>query len=105
MQGSYVNIDPRNSTFAIGSPVSYVDHFNEIAQYNIHLNVFEKAWAAWYAYMQNDVLATGIMSFAMHEIVYFGRALPFIFMDKIPYFQQYKIQAVRSSPYLLSDPS
>ena len=44
--------------------------------------------------MQNDVLATGIMSFVMHEIVYFGRALPFMIMDKIPYFQKYKIQAV-----------
>ncbi|PGG95399.1 methylsterol monooxygenase [Blastomyces parvus] len=49
-------------------------------------------WAAWYAYMQNDVLATGIMSFVMHEVVYFGRALPFIIMDQIPYFHKYKIQ-------------
>jgi len=75
-------------------PVSYTDHFHEIAQYNVQLNVLEKAWAAWYAYMQNDVLATGIMSFVMHELVYFGRALPFIIMDQIPYFQKYKIQAV-----------
>lgn len=80
-----------NSTFT-GSPVSYVDHYHDISMYNVHLNTFEKAWAAWYAYMQNDVLATGIMSFAMHELVYFGRALPFILMDKIPYFRRYKIQ-------------
>lgn len=45
--------------------------------------------------MQNDVLATGIMSFAMHEFVYFGRALPFVIMDQIPYFHKYKIQGVR----------
>lgn len=83
----------RNSTFA--APVTFADHFNDIAQYNVHLNVFEKAWAAWYAYMQNDVLATGIMSFVMHETVYFGRCLPFMIMDKIPYFQKYKIQGVR----------
>jgi methylsterol monooxygenase len=44
--------------------------------------------------MQNDVLATGIMSFVMHETVYFGRALPWIIMDYIPYFKQYKIQGV-----------
>ena len=51
-------------------------------------------WAAWYAYMQNDVLATGILSFAMHEIVYFGRSLPWIIIGRIPYFQKYKIQNV-----------
>lgn len=81
-----------NSTFSAGMPTTYTEHFHEISQYNVHLNVFEKAWAAWYAYMQNDVLATGIMSFVMHETIYFGRALPFIIMDKIPYFQKYKIQ-------------
>jgi methylsterol monooxygenase len=80
-----------------GAPASYTDYFNDIAAYNVHLNVFEKAWAAWYAYMQNDVLATGIMSFTMHEVIYFGRALPFIIMDKIPYFRRYKIQAVRAT--------
>ncbi|OCT51278.1 putative C-4 methyl sterol oxidase [Cladophialophora carrionii] len=89
---------PMNSTspFVSGAPTTYADYFNDIAAYNVHLNVFEKAWAAWYAYMQNDVLATGIMSFTMHEVVYFGRALPFIIMDKIPYFRKYKIQAVRA---------
>ena len=52
-------------------------------------------WAAWYAWMQNDVLATGIMSFVMHEIVYFGRSLPWIIIDRIPYFNKYKLQNVR----------
>jgi methylsterol monooxygenase len=42
--------------------------------------------------MQNDVLATGIMSFVMHEVVYFGRSLPWIIIDRIPYFNKYKIQ-------------
>lgn len=54
----------------------------------------EKGWAAWYAYMQNDVLATGIMSFAMHELVYFGRCLPWMMLDYIPFFNKYKIQGV-----------
>jgi methylsterol monooxygenase len=43
--------------------------------------------------MQNDVLATGIMSFVMHEIVYFGRSLPWIIIGQIKYFDKYKIQA------------
>jgi methylsterol monooxygenase len=47
---------------------------------------------SWYAYMQNDVLATGIMSFVMHELVYFGRSLPWIIIDQLPYFNKYKIQ-------------
>jgi methylsterol monooxygenase len=49
---------------------------------------------AWYAYIGNDVLATGIMSFLMHELVYFGRSLPWIIIDCIPYFNKYKIQNV-----------
>lgn len=51
-------------------------------------------WAAWYAYLQNDVLATGIMSFAMHETIYFGRSIPWAIIDRIPYFNKYKIQNV-----------
>lgn len=46
--------------------------------------------------MQNDVLATGILSFVMHEVVYFGRSLPWIIIDAIPYFNKYKIQKVGS---------
>jgi len=66
--------------------------YNELSKYNVHLNLFERLWASWYAYMQDDVLATGIMSFVMHEVVYFGRSLPWIIIDQIPYFNKYKIQ-------------
>ena len=51
-------------------------------------------WAAWYAYIGNDVLATGIMSFLMHEFVYFGRSIPWMIIDRIPAFNKYKIQQV-----------
>ena len=44
--------------------------------------------------MQNDVLATGILSFVMHEIVYFGRSIPWMIIDRISYFNKYKIQNV-----------
>ena len=44
--------------------------------------------------MQNDVLATGIMSFVMHEVVYFARSVPWIVFDFIPGLNKYKIQAV-----------
>lgn len=59
----------------------------------------ERLWAAWYAYMQNDVLATGIMSFAMHEIVYFARSLPWLIIDRVSYFNKYKIQHVSGQPF------
>lgn len=44
--------------------------------------------------MQSDFLAAGIMSFVMHEIVYFRRSLPWIIADILPYFNKYKIQNV-----------
>jgi hypothetical protein len=34
------------------------------------------------------------MSFVMHEVVYFGRGLPWFIMSYIPYFDRYKIQGV-----------
>ncbi|KAI9736272.1 MAG: C-4 sterol methyl oxidase [Cirrosporium novae-zelandiae] len=74
------------------SAETYWASFEEISKYNVHLNLFERLWAAWYAYMQNDVLATGIMSFVMHEGVYFGRCLPWMIIDAIPAFNKYKIQ-------------
>lgn len=76
---------------------TYWNQFEKVSEYNVHLNYFEKLWMAWYAYIGNDVLATGIMSFLMHELVYFGRSLPWIIIDCIPYFNKYKIQNVRQT--------
>ena len=86
------NIQYRNST--VLSSGTYWGQFEEIGKYNADLNVAERLWAAWYAWMQNDVLATGIMSFVMHELVYFGRSLPWIFIDSFGMFNRYKIQGV-----------
>jgi len=36
----------------------------------------------------------GIMSFVMHEFVYFGRSIPWIIIDAIPYFRRWKLQDV-----------
>ena len=85
---------PRNSTLLSAPPETYWGQFEEISKYNTHLNVAERLWTAWYAWMQNDVLATGIMSFLMHEIVYFGRSLPWIFIDSLGLLKNYKIQSV-----------
>ena len=74
-----------------------------------HLNWLERKWASYYIWMGNALLATGVMSFVMHEvsyirlrigikltmqIVYFGRAIPWLIIDAIPYFHQWKLQPV-----------
>lgn len=56
------------------------------------LNYIEKLWAAWYLYIDNDLLATGLLFFLVHEITYFGRCLPWAIIDQIPYFNRWKIQ-------------
>lgn len=39
------------------------------------LNIFERAWMNWYEYWGNPILATGIMSFVMHEVRYHSLAV------------------------------
>ncbi|KAI3403376.2 ERG25 [Candida oxycetoniae] len=55
-------------------------------------NKVEELWASWYIYWGNDVLATGLLFFLVHEFMYFGRCLPWFIIDQIPYFNKYKIQ-------------
>ncbi|KAJ4300392.1 C-4 sterol methyl oxidase [Collariella sp. IMI 366227] len=82
-----------NSTIAgLDSTASFQTVFEELSKYNVQLNVFERLWASWYLWMQNDTIATGIMSFVMHELVYFGRSLPWIIIDSIPFFNKWKLQ-------------
>lgn len=53
----------------------------------------EVHWEAMYV-GRNPLLVTGIFAFTMHELVYFGRFVPFLICDFIPYFQKYKLQPV-----------
>ncbi|EJT74542.1 C-4 methylsterol oxidase [Gaeumannomyces tritici R3-111a-1] len=85
----------KNATLASGILNGTTDYFSvyeEVTKNYVALSAVERLWAAWYLWMQNDTLATGIMSFVMHEVVYFGRSLPWIFVDAIPYFNRWKIQ-------------
>jgi methylsterol monooxygenase len=86
----------------MGAQETYWGYFEDMSKDSVSLNYAERLWAAWYAYMQNDVLATGIMSFVMHETVYFGRSLPWVMIDMIPWFRRYKIQQVTYNVVLLS---
>ncbi|KAL5501051.1 ERG25_2 [Sanghuangporus vaninii] len=56
------------------------------------LSWLERMWAQWYLSFNDPAIATGLMSFALHEIVYFGRCLPWIIVDAIPYFRRWKLQ-------------
>ncbi|GAA5926423.1 hypothetical protein JCM3775_001012 [Rhodotorula graminis] len=56
------------------------------------LNWLERLWMSWYVKIGDPILATGIMSFVMHEVVYFGRCVPWILIDYMGWFKQYKLQ-------------
>ncbi|KAF9510473.1 hypothetical protein BS47DRAFT_1331664 [Hydnum rufescens UP504] len=56
------------------------------------LNWFEHLWVSWYLWLENPVIATGLMSFALHELVYFGRCVPWFIIDMMPYFRRWKLQ-------------
>ncbi|TFK38449.1 C4-methyl sterol oxidase [Crucibulum laeve] len=59
------------------------------------LNWFEQQWVAWYVWVGNPIIATGLASFLLHEIVYFGRSVPWIIIDAIPYFRRWKLQPTK----------
>jgi methylsterol monooxygenase len=60
-----------------------------------NLSWAEKQWAELYV-GRNEIFVTGMAAFIMHEVVYFGRYLPFFICDFIPAFQKYKLQPVRT---------
>ncbi|KAK6203511.1 fatty acid hydroxylase superfamily-domain-containing protein [Scheffersomyces amazonensis] len=59
------------------------------------LNLLEKLWASWYIFINNDILATGLLFFLTHEFMYFGRCLPWFIIDQIPYFNRWKLQPTK----------
>lgn len=93
-------VSPFNETSVLGlntmnTQNSYFEVYDELSKYNVQLTVIERLWAAWYLWMQNDVLATGIMSFVMHELIYFGRCIPWMIIDRTPFFNKWKIQKAK----------
>lgn len=52
-------------------------------------------WSAYYSWMDNDFLATGLLFLLIHEIVYFGKSAPWTVLDYTPYFRRYKIQPTK----------
>jgi len=63
------------------------------------LNFFEQKWTQWYIYWGNPVVATGVMSFLLHELFYFGRCLPWIFIGRMDYFKKWKLQETKEATF------
>lgn len=57
-----------------------------------NLSVAEQWWVKYYSMFDSDTIATGVLLLLVHEGVYFGRSLPWLVLDRIPYFRKYKIQ-------------
>lgn len=74
---------------------SFAAVLQHVSELHPQLSYVEKLWAAYYAWFGNDTLATGVMSFLLHELVYFGRCIPWIVIDSLPYFRRWKLQAQR----------
>ncbi|CCK70158.1 methylsterol monooxygenase KNAG_0D04120 [Huiozyma naganishii CBS 8797] len=74
---------------------TFKDTFDNVVKFQPQLSKLEQIWASWYTYMNNDILATGLMFFLLHEIVYFARCLPWFIIDQMPYFRRWKIQPTK----------
>lgn len=62
--------------------------------FNIHsfTSLAESKWDSYFDYINNDVIATGLLVLAVHEVTYFGRSLPWYIVDQISWFRKYKLQ-------------
>jgi len=56
------------------------------------LNWLEQKWENYYNYMDNDIVATGLLLLCVHEIMYFSRSIPWMILDSMPSMRKYKIQ-------------
>ncbi|CAH2351919.1 methylsterol monooxygenase [[Candida] railenensis] len=78
-------------------PSSYFDVLRQLGESPdsqiANLSLIERLWASWYIFMNNDILATGLLFFITHEVVYFGRCIPWMIIDQMPFFNRWKIQA------------
>ncbi|KAI9318664.1 hypothetical protein BX666DRAFT_1930369 [Dichotomocladium elegans] len=63
------------------------------------LNALEIYWETMYK-GRNPMLVTGVLAFAVHELIYFGRFLPYLICDHIPYLRQYKLQPHKHNSHI-----
>ncbi|CEL11046.1 Putative C-4 methylsterol oxidase [Aspergillus calidoustus] len=79
-------------------PMTYPELF-DVAKQDPSLSWPEQLWWAHYAFWDNDILATGVITFLAHEVIYFGRCIPWIIADAMPsVFKRFKIQDQKAPP-------
>ena len=86
-------IDPNATVVAGMDQPSYSGFYAMAGQQFPEYSTLEKMWWTHYAYWDNTILVTGIITFLSHELVYFGRCIPWAVADALPsIFRRYKIQ-------------
>lgn len=90
------------NSLVVHHQASYLQIYQQLQQQSLiagsfasGLNFLEKLWASWYIYIDNDIFATGLLFFIVHEVAYFGRCLPWFIIDNLHLFQKYKIQPTK----------
>ncbi|KAJ3249806.1 C-4 sterol methyl oxidase [Chytriomyces hyalinus] len=56
-------------------------------------NALEQLWFNIFSGDMNPTIKLALILFAWHEFVFYSRFFPYLILDQIPYFRQYKIQA------------
>ncbi|ODQ66655.1 C-4 methyl sterol oxidase, catalyzes the first of three steps required to remove two C-4 methyl grou [Nadsonia fulvescens var. elongata DSM 6958] len=74
---------------------TFVDTFSYISEIHPQLSWFEKIWASYFAWFGDDIIATGVFIFVLHESMYFGRCIPWMIIDSMPFFSKWKIQEAK----------
>ncbi|MBW0478873.1 hypothetical protein O181_018588 [Austropuccinia psidii MF-1] len=77
-----------------GPPIANDNLYSEIDFSS--LSYVENLWARWYLWFGNPIIATGVMSFILHELCYFGRCIPWFIIGRIRAFDKYKLQPKKS---------
>lgn len=86
-----------NST--VTPAASYIGTYAKLSDAHADtLNIVERVWASYFVWWGNDLIACGIFIFLLHEILYFGRCVPWMILDQIPYFHKWKIQGEAKVP-------
>lgn len=77
-----------------GSANTIGEVYNSFSQVD-GLTAIEKIWGTYYYYIGNDLFATGLLFFLTHEVMYFGRCIPWMIIDRMPFFNKWKIQETK----------
>lgn len=91
--GMFITVIKFSVTFRILTAITLSVRFNPVA-----VLTMEDIWREIYR-DRNPIITTTILSFTIHEIVYYSRYLPFFICDFIPSLEKYKIQQVIISLY------